>query len=75
MRITAVNVQVFSYPTRRSVDSAGHAHPGEVTQARMALLRIRTEDGTEGYAFGAPELLRPYLLDGFVRKAVSYTHL
>jgi len=48
MRITAVNVQVFSYPTRRAVDSAGHAHPGDVAQAQMALLRIQTEDGIEG---------------------------
>lgn len=70
MRITAVNVQVFSYPTRRAVDSAGHAHPGDVAQAQMALLRIQTEDGNEGYAFGAPELIRPYVLDGFVRKVL-----
>jgi hypothetical protein len=54
MIITAVNVQVFSYPTRRAVDSAGHAHPGDVTQAKMALLRIKTECGNEGFAFGAP---------------------
>ena len=70
MIITAVNVQIFSYPTRRAVDSAGHAHPGDVTQASMALLRIRTECGNEGYALGAPELIRPYVLDGFVRKVL-----
>ena len=70
MIITAVNVQVFSYPTRRAVDSAGHAHPGDVTQAKMALLRITTECGNEGYALGAPELIRPYVLDGFVRKVL-----
>lgn len=70
MIITAVTVQVFSYPTRRAVDSAGHAHPGDVTQARMALLRIRTECGSEGYALGAPELIRPYVLDNFVRKVL-----
>lgn len=70
MIITAVNVQVFSYPTRRAVDSAGHAHPGDVTQAKMALLRIKTECGNEGFAFGAPELIRPYVLDGFVRKVL-----
>ena len=68
MIITAVNVQVFSYPTRRAVDSAGHAHPGDVTQAKMALLRIKTECGNEGFALGAPELIRPYVLDGFVRR-------
>lgn len=70
MIITQVNVEVFSYPTRRAVDSAGHAHPGEERQAQMGMLRIRTEDGCEGFAFGPPELLRPYVLDNFVRKVL-----
>lgn len=70
MKITQVNVEVFTYPTRRSVDAAGHAHPGEESQAKMALLRIATEDGAEGYAFGAPELIRPHIIDSFVRKVL-----
>lgn len=70
MKITQVDVRVFSYPTRRAVDSAGHAHPGDETLARMAMLLIRTEDGGEGYAFGAPELIRPHVMDGFVRKVL-----
>ncbi|UCJ17004.1 mandelate racemase family protein [Pseudomonas sp. MM211] len=70
MKITQVNVEVFTYPTRRSVDAAGHAHPGEESLAKMALLRIATEDGTEGYAFGAPELIRPHIIDSFVRKVL-----
>lgn len=70
MNISRVSVDVFSYPTRRAVDSAGHSHPGDEVQARMALLKITTEDGCEGYAFGAPELLRPYIIDNFVRKVL-----
>ncbi|WP_070884502.1 mandelate racemase family protein [Pseudomonas argentinensis] len=70
MKITQVNVEVFTYPTRRSVDAAGHAHPGEESLARMAMLRIATEDGVEGYAFGAPELIRPHVIDSFVRKVL-----
>lgn len=70
MQIINVNVDVFTYPTRRVADAAGHAHPGEETQAKMAMLRVRTEDGTEGYAFGAPELVRPHILDNFIRKVL-----
>lgn len=70
MKITQVNVEVFTFPTRRSVDAAGHAHPGEESLAKMAMLRIATEDGAEGYAFGAPELIRPHIIDSFVRKVL-----
>lgn len=70
MKITQVNVEVFTYPTRRSVDAAGHAHPGEESLAKMAMLRVATEDGVEGYAFGAPELIRPHIIDSFVRKVL-----
>lgn len=70
MKITQVNVEVFTFPTRRSVDAAGHAHPGEESLAKMAMLRIATEDGVEGYAFGAPELIRPHIIDSFVRKVL-----
>ncbi|CAH0282731.1 D-galactarolactone cycloisomerase [Pseudomonas sp. Bi70] len=70
MKITQVNVEVFTFPTRRSVDAAGHAHPGEESLAKMAMLRIASEDGVEGYAFGAPELIRPHIIDSFVRKVL-----
>lgn len=70
MKITQVNVEVFTYPTRRSVDAAGHAHPGDESLAKMAMLRVATEDGVEGYAFGAPELIRPHIIDSFVRKVL-----
>lgn len=34
------------------------------------MLRVRTEDGAEGHSFGPPEVIRRFVLDGFVRKAV-----
>lgn len=36
----------------------------------MALLRIGCDDGSEGYAFGSPELIRPHIIESFVRKVL-----
>ncbi|MCM2464447.1 enolase [Pseudomonas sp. CG7] len=70
MRITGVHVEVFSTPSRRAQDSAGHAHPGDEVMIKMALLRIGCDDGSEGYAFGPPELIRPHIIESFVRKVL-----
>lgn len=69
MKIESVSVQVFTFPTRLIRDAAGHAHASrdQENQARMALLRIRTEDGTEGYAFGPPEVIRSHVINTFAR--------
>ena len=68
--ITSVQGTEFNYPTRRSVDTAGHAHPGPLTTARMAMLTITTEGGHKGYAFGAPQVIRPFVLESFARKVL-----
>jgi L-alanine-DL-glutamate epimerase-like enolase superfamily enzyme len=70
MRITGVHVEIFSTPSRRAQDSAGHAHPGDEVMIKMALLRISCDDGSEGYAFGTPELIRPHIIESFVRKVL-----
>ncbi|RRV04563.1 enolase [Pseudomonas sp. v388] len=70
MQITSVNVDVFTFPSRRAVDSAGHAHPGEETPVKNAMLRIACDDGSEGFAFGTPELIRPHVLESFVKKVL-----
>ncbi|MCD5994819.1 mandelate racemase family protein [Pseudomonas sp. CDFA 602] len=70
MKITSVNVDVFTFPSRRAVDSAGHAHPGEEKPVKTAMLRIACDDGSEGFAFGAPELVRPHVIDSFVKKVL-----
>ncbi|WP_434609632.1 mandelate racemase family protein [Pseudomonas sp. D2-30] len=70
MRITGVHVEIFSTPSRRAQDSAGHAHPGDEVMIKMALLRISCDDGSEGYAFGTPELIRPHIIESYVRKVL-----
>jgi L-alanine-DL-glutamate epimerase-like enolase superfamily enzyme len=72
VNIERLAVNVFEHPTRIVRDSAGHAHAGTGApgKARLALLRMTTGDGTEGYAFGPPEVIRPFVLDSFVRKSL-----
>lgn len=70
MKIESVSVTVFTYPTLRSTDSAGHSHPGPEKQAKMAMLTITTDDGTKGYAFGPVEVIRAHVIDAFVRKVL-----
>ncbi|MFZ4288529.1 mandelate racemase family protein [Variovorax sp. HJSM1_2] len=70
MKIASVTGTEFTYPTRRSVDSAGHSHPGPEGLAKLAMLTITTEDGHSGYAFAPVEVIRPHVLDAFVRKVL-----
>ncbi|WP_119153588.1 mandelate racemase family protein [Caldimonas tepidiphila] len=70
MKIETVRGTEFTYPSRRSTDSAGHSHPGPLTQARMALLTITTDEGHSGHAFAPCEVIRPHVLDAFVRKVL-----
>ena len=72
MKIERIGVQVFEHPTRIVRDSAGHAHASRDVRgrARLAMLRVATADGAEGYAFGQPEVIRPFVLDSFVRKVL-----
>lgn len=70
MKIESVNVQVFTYPTRRVSDSAGHSHPGEESLAKMAMLTISCDDGSAGYAFAPPEVIRPHIVNSFFRKVL-----
>jgi L-alanine-DL-glutamate epimerase-like enolase superfamily enzyme len=67
VKIVDVSVRVFTYKTRRSRDSAGHAHPGPETDARHALLTIRTDDGSEGHCLHAPEVIRPFIVDNYLK--------
>jgi len=70
MKIESVNVTVFQYPTRRVSDSAGHSHPGPESLAKMAMLTITADDGTKGYAFAPPEVVRPFVVNTFFRKVL-----
>jgi len=70
MKITSVLGTEFTYPTRRSVDTAGHSHPGPEGLGKLALLTITTDEGHCGYAFAPCEVLRKHVLDAFVRKVL-----
>ena len=70
MIITDVEARVFRTTTRRHSDTAGHAHPGPAHQVEQAMLTIRTEDGHEGHSFTAPEIVRPHVIEKFVKKVL-----
>lgn len=70
MKIERVQGTVFHYLTSRSVDSAGHSHPGPEKRANMAMITITADDGSKGYAFGPPEVVRPHILEAFARKVL-----
>jgi len=70
MKIESVTGTEFTYPTRRSVDSAGHSHPGPPGLGRMAMITITTDDGHSGHAFAAPEVIRAYVLEAYARKVL-----
>jgi len=77
MKIVEITTQVFGYRSQIVRDSEGHSHPGPEHDASQCLLRIATDDGAEGYCFGAnPEVIqqivRPALLgeDPFYRERI-----
>jgi len=70
VKISAIEVTQFTYLSRRHADSAGHSHPGDETEAQMALLTLTTEDGHSGYAFAPPEVIRPHVVNAFFRKVL-----
>jgi L-alanine-DL-glutamate epimerase-like enolase superfamily enzyme len=51
MKIVDVSVDSFVYKSRIARDSDGHAHPGPEVDATQTMLRIKTDEGVEGYAF------------------------
>jgi L-alanine-DL-glutamate epimerase-like enolase superfamily enzyme len=58
MVISNVSVETFMYPDPIVTDANGHIHPGETHQAEKTLLRIMTDEGHEGCAFGGdPDIL------------------
>ena len=62
MKITQLVCQTFHYQSDTVRDSEGHSHPGPAHDARQTLLRIVTDSGVEGYAFGADaDAIRQYV--------------
>ncbi|HEY8743760.1 MAG TPA: enolase, partial [Chloroflexota bacterium] len=59
MQITDVVTQGFRYRSQIVRDADGHTHPGAEHDATQHVLKIITDEGAEGYSFGAsPEVIR-----------------
>jgi L-alanine-DL-glutamate epimerase-like enolase superfamily enzyme len=67
MKIVEVTARTFTYTTDTVKDTDGHTHPGPARQTRNGLLTITADDGTAGHVIASPSLLRPDLLDDFLR--------
>lgn len=77
MKIVDVTTTQFRYISNTTRDSEGHGHPGDPHEARQTLLTIKTDEGVEGYYFGANaavihSLVKPLLIgeDPFYRERI-----
>jgi len=77
MKITQVETIRFSYLNKVVRDSEGHRHPGPEAKATQTLLKITTDEGANGYAFGVnaqviQSVVKPILLgeDPFYREKI-----
>jgi len=75
MKIVDLIIETFAYKSRIARDSEGHAHPGPEHDETQTLLKIVTDEGVEGYAFGAKaeiiqQIVKPMLVgeDPFYRE-------
>lgn len=66
MKIVDVSTQTFRYRTNIVRDSEGHSHPGPEHDATQSMLRIVTDEGVEGYCFGAS----PQIIEQIVKPAI-----
>jgi L-alanine-DL-glutamate epimerase-like enolase superfamily enzyme len=80
MKIVDLVTETFHYRSRVVRDSEGHTHPGPEHDAQQTLLRIVTDEGAEGYCFGAQaeilqSLVKPLLVgeDPFYRERIWQT--
>jgi L-alanine-DL-glutamate epimerase-like enolase superfamily enzyme len=78
MKIVDLITEVFHYRSEIVRDSEGHTHPGPEHDATQSLLRIVTDDGAEGYCFGAnkqviDQIVKPAILgeDPFYRERIG----
>ena len=69
MLITDIRVTTFSHTVFTDRDADGHSHPSPPRTVQSAVLTIEAE-GASGHAVGPPELLRPAIIQNFVRKVL-----
>jgi L-alanine-DL-glutamate epimerase-like enolase superfamily enzyme len=77
MKIVDLITEAFRYRSRVVRDSEGHTHPGPEHDATQTVLRIVTDEGVEGHAFGANAqviqgIVKPLLVgeDPFYRERI-----
>ncbi|MEE3194906.1 MAG: enolase C-terminal domain-like protein [Candidatus Poribacteria bacterium] len=77
MVITDVQTVSFKYISKTVRDSDGHGHPGPPHEAIQTLLKILTDEGVEGYWFGAnatviEKTIKPAIVgqDPFMREKI-----
>ena len=59
MKIVDLVTQGFHYTSHTVRDSEGHAHPGPAHDAVQHVLKVVTDEGAEGYCFGAsPDVIQ-----------------
>lgn len=77
MKITGIITTEFGYPSNIVRDSEGHSHPGQAHNAANTLVTITTDEGIEGYSFGAnkeviEQVVKPAVIgeDPFYRERI-----
>ena len=70
MKIVDIRGRVFRYISKQVRDSDGRTRPGDPHDARQALLTITADDGSEGHSLSPIEVVRPHLVNGFVRRVL-----
>ncbi|MCH7801715.1 MAG: enolase [Chloroflexi bacterium] len=77
MKIVDLTTRTFKYKTKVTRDTEGHTHAGDEHDATQTMLTIVTDEGSEGYAFGATpgiieEVVKPAILgeDPYYREKI-----
>lgn len=69
MKIIDVRVTTFRHTVHTDKDTDGHTHPSQPRSALNAVLTIEAE-GASGHCHGPPELLRPFIVENFLKKVL-----
>ena len=67
MRISDIRALTFTYRTSTARDSEGHTHPCPEHDATESMVTVVSDEGAEGYAFGA----WPSVIEGVVKPAMA----
>ncbi len=74
MKLVDVKVRQFWHTTHTQNDSDGHTHPGPARRVKKTLFTLIADDGTEGHALTSYELVRPYLVEKYLKPVLLGKH-